>query len=172
MWIQQYGIAERVILTFPTVDVCRHRRSGWGSVDPPIRSDNTTFIRANDNTFVWLTVSPNGTSIHLPEIHSRWCNKGNVHRVLFFYRQTVGSAIVHYYFFLPGGAAWQTVCVRNSGKTRFDPLNGCWPIRLCMPATLDRQRPSLGNTCQSVEIVTLLVNYFLCLKFCFCRVNY
>ena len=24
----------------------------------------------------------------------------------------------------------QTICVRHSGKTRFDPPNGCWPVRL------------------------------------------
>ena len=36
------------------------------------------------------------------------------------------------YRFLPGGAAWQTICVRHSGKTRFDPPNGFWPVRLCM----------------------------------------
>ena len=25
----------------------------------------------------------------------------------------------------------QTICVRHSGKTRFDPPNGCWPVRRC-----------------------------------------
>ena len=35
-------------------------------------------------------------------------------------------------FFLPGGAAWQTSCFRHSGKTRFDPPNGCSPVRLCI----------------------------------------
>ena len=24
----------------------------------------------------------------------------------------------------------KTICVRHSGKTRFDPQNGCWPVRL------------------------------------------
>ena len=41
--------------------------------------------------------------------------------VLLHDRQKIGTAIVHYYFFLPGVAAWQTICVRHSGKTRFDP---------------------------------------------------
>ena len=50
-------------------------------------------------------VTPNATSIHLPEIHFGWGNKGDVHRVLLYDRQKVGNAIVHYYFFLPGGAA-------------------------------------------------------------------
>ena len=33
----------------------------------------------------WVT--PNGTSIYLPEIHFGWCNKGDVHRVLVYDRQ-------------------------------------------------------------------------------------
>ena len=53
-------------------------RSG-GSWPTKIRVD-TIFIRAKHNTFVLLTVSPNGTSI--PDIHFGWGNNGDVHRGL------------------------------------------------------------------------------------------
>ena len=78
------------------------RDGGQGAVDSPILAD-TTFIRAKDNTFVWLTVSPNGTSIHLPEIRFGSGNKGDVHRVLLYDRQKIGTAIVPYYFFSLAG---------------------------------------------------------------------
>ena len=60
-----------------------------GAVDPPNSGRYMTFIRAKDNTYsgkrqhICLTncVTPNGTSIHLPEIHFGWVNKGDVHRV-------------------------------------------------------------------------------------------
>ena len=52
-----------------------------------------------------LTVSPNGTSrpIYLPEIRFAWGNKGDVHRVLLYHRQKIGTAIVHCYFFSLAG---------------------------------------------------------------------
>ena len=55
--------------------------SQGGQLTPKIRAD-TTFIRAKDNTLIRLTVSPNGTSIYLPEIRFGWGNKGGVHRIL------------------------------------------------------------------------------------------
>ena len=61
-----------------------------------------TFIRAKGNTFVRLTVSPNGTSIHLPEICFGSGNKGDIHRVLLFDRQKIGTAIVHFFVSLAG----------------------------------------------------------------------
>ena len=72
-------------LSLPLISIrtiCKQRHTGrgvsWppnsGRFDPPIRAD-TTFIRAKDNTFVSLTVSPNGTSIHLPEIRFGWVTK-------------------------------------------------------------------------------------------------
>ena len=42
-------------------------------------------------------VTPNGTSIHLPEKHFGWGNKGDVYRVLLYDRQQIGTAIVHYF---------------------------------------------------------------------------
>ena len=72
-----------------TVVCDSHRRTGWGvrgSWPPKIRAD-TTFIRAKDNTFVRLTVSPNGTSIHLREIRFGSGNKGDVHRVILYDRK-------------------------------------------------------------------------------------
>ena len=110
-----------------------HRRTGWGGgIWPPkIRAD-TTFIRAKDNTFVWLTVSLNGTSIHLPEIRFGWGNKGDVHRVLLYDCQKIGTAIVHDYLFLPGGAAWKQFVFAIRAKLGLTPPppNGCWPVRL------------------------------------------
>ena len=82
-----------------------YRCTGRGSVDPPnlgryttfIRAKDNIFIRAKDNTFVRLTVSPNETpeSIHLPEIHFGWGNKGDVQRVLLY---DLGSAIVFFHW--------------------------------------------------------------------------
>ena len=31
-------------------------------------------------------------------------------------------------FFSLAGSAWQTICIRHSGKFRFDSPNGCWPM--------------------------------------------
>ena len=92
----------------------RHTGRGVrGPVDSPtkIRAD-TTFIRAKDNTLVWLTVSPNGTGIRLPEIHFGWGNKGDAHRVLLYDRLLL---------FSPWRGRVKAICVRHSGNTRFDP---------------------------------------------------
>ena len=52
-------------------------------------------------------VTTNGTSIHLPEIHFR--GGGGVTKETFIgyslRPSKIGTAIVHYYFCLPGGAA-------------------------------------------------------------------
>ena len=128
-----------------------HRRTGRGvrgAVDPPIRADTwhlfgqkTTHIRAKDNTFVWLTVSPRTeqVSIYLRYISGGVTKETFIGYSLRGYRSTTvknrhcNSSLL---FFLPGGAAWQTSCFRHSGKTRFDPPNGCSPVRLCVSATL------------------------------------
>ena len=115
-----------------------------GAVDPPIRADTwhlfgqkTTHIRAKDNTFVWLTVSPRTeqVSIYLRYISGGVTKETFIGYSLRGYRSTTvknrhcNSSLL---FFLPGGAAWQTSCFRHSGKTRFDPPNGCSPVRLCV----------------------------------------
>ena len=130
-----------------------HRRTGWGGVKggswhPKIRAD-TTFTRAKDNTFVWLTVSLNGTSIHLPEIHFGWGNKGDIHRIgsiLLYDRQKIGSAIVHFYFFIPGGAAWEDN-LRSPFGQNSDPPNGCWPVRLWWRELIAERVLTWGRSC-------------------------
>ena len=46
---------------------------------------------------------PNGTSIHPPDILFGWGNKGDVHQVLLYDRQQIGTAIVHDCFFFKAG---------------------------------------------------------------------
>ena len=113
---------------FKNACIATHRRTGrvvrgGGSWPHKIRAA-TTCIRAKGDTSVWLTVSPNGTSIHLPDIHFGWGNKGDVHRVLLYDRQKIGTAIVHYYLFLPGGAAWKQFVFAIRAKL------GVWPLQM------------------------------------------
>ena len=105
---------------------CTRRGVSW----PPNSGRYMTFIRAKDNTFVWLTVSPQMEQV---SIYLRYVSGGVTKETFIGYSlrpSKIGTAIVHY-FFLPAGAAWQTSCVRHLDKTRFDPPNGCWPVRLC-----------------------------------------
>ena len=123
-----------------------HRRTGrgvrGGGSWPPNSGRYMTFIRAKDNTysgkdntFVWLTVSPRTeqVSIYLRYISGGVTKETFIGYSLRGYRSTTvknrhcNSSLL---FFLPGGAAWQTSCFRHSGKTRFDPPNGCSPVRL------------------------------------------
>ena len=112
---------------------CRHRRTRRGVRGgswPPNSGRYMTFIRAKDNTFVWLTVSPRTEQV---SIYLRYISGGVTKETFIGYSlrpSKIGTSKVRYYFFLPGGAAWQTSCVRHSGKTRFDPPKGCWPVRL------------------------------------------
>ena len=83
-----------------TINVIIGVRDRGGAVDLPIRADIWHLFGQTKETFIGYSLRPS----------------------------KIGTAIVHYYFFLPGGAAWQTSCVRHSGKTWFDPPNGCWPM--------------------------------------------
>ena len=94
---------KEIFTSYRNIHRCTGRRVRRALDPPKIRAD-TTFIRAKDNTFVWLTVSPNGTSIHLREINFGWGNKGDdLHQVLLYDRKKIGSAIVHYYIFSLAG---------------------------------------------------------------------
>ena len=88
-----------------------------------------TFIRAKDNTFVWLTVSPRTEQV---SIYLRYISGGLTKETFIGYSlrlrpSKTGTAIVHYYFFSLAGPR-----DKHSGKTRFDPPNGCSPVRLCL----------------------------------------
>ena len=48
-------------------------------------------------------MSPNGTSIHLPEIRFGWGNIGDIHRVLYSTAVKIGTAIDSYYLFSLAG---------------------------------------------------------------------
>ena len=72
---------------------------GQGAVDPQQFGQIRHLFGQNTNICLRLTASPNGTSIHLPNIRFGWGNKGDIHRVLLYDRQKIGTAIVHYYFF-------------------------------------------------------------------------
>ena len=110
----------------------RRGSGGGGAVDPPPPQFGQIYdIYSGKRQHICLTncVTPNGTSIHLPEIHFGWVTKETF--IGYSLRPSIiDTSIVHYYCFLPVGAAWQTSCVRHSDKTRFDPPNGCWPVRL------------------------------------------
>ena len=128
-----------------------------GSWPPKILAD-TTFIRAKDNTFVWLTVSPNGTSIHLPKIRFGWGNEGDVHWVLLYDRQQIPTAIVNIFFSLAGprdkqfvfairvklGLTPKWMLARTPMQTNCSTANGsCGTIFLLVPFFLDRYKVTL-----------------------------
>ena len=79
-----------------------HRRTGRGVRGgswPPNSGRYMTFIRAKDNTFVWLTVSPRTEQV---SIYLRYISGGLTKETFIGYSlrpSKTGTAIVHYYFF-------------------------------------------------------------------------
>ena len=68
------------------VCVCIGVRDGaW--VDPQFGQIYDIYSGKRQHICLTNCVAPNGTSIHLPEIHFRWGNKGDVHQVLVYDRQ-------------------------------------------------------------------------------------
>ena len=82
-------------------------------------------------------MSPSGTSIHLPEIRLRWGNTGDVHRVLLYDRQKIGTATVHYYSFSLAGPRgnFEQFVLAIRAKLGLTPPNGCWPVRFVVVPT-------------------------------------
>ena len=78
-------------------------------------------------------MSPNGTSIHVPDIHFGWGNKGDVHRVLLYARQKIGTAtssfIIISIFSLVGLRDKQFVFATQAILS-LTPPKECWPVRL------------------------------------------
>ena len=63
---------------------CVHRRTGrggGGQLTPQFGQIYDIYSGKRQHICLTNCVTPNGTSIHLPEIHFGWVNKGDVHRV-------------------------------------------------------------------------------------------
>ena len=61
-----------------------HRRMRWGSggqLTPQFGQIYDIYSGKKQHICLTNCVTPKGTSIHLPEIHFGWGNKGDVHRV-------------------------------------------------------------------------------------------
>ena len=110
---------------------------GGAVAPPPIRAvcrhqfgQRVDIIRTKHNTCLINTSK-------FAEIRFGWGNKGDVHRVLLYNRQKIGSAIVHYFFFLPGGPLDEQFAFANQAKLSLTPQMAVGPYAYaCMHARM------------------------------------
>ena len=102
----------------------KHRRTGRGVRGgswPPNSGRYMTFIRAKDNTFVWLTVSPRTEQV---SIYLRYISGGVTKETFIGYSlrpSKTGSALVHYCFFSLAGPRDKQVVFAIRAKLGLTP---------------------------------------------------
>ena len=90
---------------------------------PPNSGRYMTFIRAKDNTFVWLTVSPRTEQVGL-SIYLRYISGGLTKETFIGYSlrpSKTGTAMVHYYFFSLAGPRDKQVVFAIRAKLGLTP---------------------------------------------------
>ena len=101
----------------------RKGRGVRGGSWPPNSGRYMTFIRAKDNTFVWLTVSPRMEQVSILP-HLRYISGGVTKETFIGYSlrpSKTGTAIVHYYFFSLAGPRDKHVVFAIQAKLGLTP---------------------------------------------------